>query len=294
MTDRITLVCNPRSGGADETVRREIAETLSEMGSVEIFEGSSKESFDEDVRAATEGAELVAVAAGDGTMNMVVNALSDRFDDHGFAVIPMGTGNDHVRTHGFDLDPVDAARQVVAGRVINVDVGKASGGGVERLFLNACMGGFPVEVDEAISEDLKARLGPMSFWVGGLKAVADLQRWEVRIGEEVYEDCLAVGIGNGRTAGGGIEVWPEADPSDGQLDLCVMPAGTVTEALKLATSVRKGEHVELPTVAYARAEKLTVEASPALEFNVDGELVSLTTPVTFEIFGRLRLRVPAG
>ncbi len=290
---RVVLVSNSSSGSSDDEVLVEVEQELSSLGPVERVEPEGVDSFGDDIRRALGDDEgLIVSAGGDGTMNCTVNGFTGDFEGRTFALIPMGTGNDLARTLGIDSDPVAAAQQVVDGTGTFLDVGRASGASVDQLFVNACMGGFPVKANQAIEDDVKSRFGPLAFWVGGTKAAADLTRWTVRVDGEEFSDVVAAGIGNGKTAGGGITVWPDADPTDGELDLCVLPAEGVADALKLAATVKRGAHQGIDNVTMRRARRFEIEAEPAIEFNCDGELIDLVSPVTFELVDRLRMRVP--
>jgi len=286
------LVVNPASGSSDREVRDELLQTLSALGSFDVFEPSNVESLAEEVRVAARRAELVVVAGGDGTFSRIVNALESRIEDVMFALVPMGTGNDLARTLGVPSEPVDAATGIVSGGEHTIDLGRASGTGAETLFVNSCMGGFPVQVDEETDEKLKRLAGPIAFWVAGAKAATSLSRSAVTMNERKVSDCVAVGVGNGRTCGGGIEVWPRARPDDGVLEGCALPATNMAAAAALALNVKRGRHEELEGVATCSAGRIEISASPEVEFNVDGELVGLKSPATFEVLGKLRVRVP--
>lgn len=289
---RLAAVVNPASGGTDET-RTGVLEILGTIGEVVPVRSDSLDTFGETVRAATEDVAMIVVVGGDGTLNCTIDALAERLDDITFALVPLGTGNDLARTLGLmDISPEEVARGLSSWPTRELDVGRARGRGVERLFVNACMGGFPVRVDNAIEGGVKERLGPLAFWVGGALATFDLERSHATVNGEVIEDCVAVGVGNGRTAGGGIEVWPDADPSDGLLDVVGLPVANVVDGVKLVAKIHGGDHVDLPAVRSWRAESIDVDADPRMGFNVDGELVDLETPVRFEIAGRMKIRAP--
>lgn len=289
---RSLIISNASSGGAKDEVVQEVRRIFVQHGEAVHLQPPTLESFDEDVARASRDKDLIVVAGGDGTLNCTLNALRDRLDEVALAVVPLGTGNDFARTLELPDDPVDAAHSIATGTTRAFDYGRASGGGRERLFLNACMGGFPVEVNEAIDEDTKRRLGPLAFWVGGAKALAHLPRFRVRIGDQALEDVVAVGVGNGKSAGGGISVFPEADPADGALDCSALQVTGVLDGLRLAGGIRSGDHASLDNVWTKRASLLEVKADPALEFNVDGDLLDLTTPTVFEVAGQVRLRIP--
>ena len=287
------LVSNAQSGSSDEETVATIGSILGELGDVEPISPTSLDSFYDEVGEAGRHSDLIVVAGGDGTFNCTINAFKDDLAGRSFGLVPMGTGNDLARTLGLPEDPIEAARGLVNGRERALDVSRATGPGVDRLFVNACMGGFPVDVNEAIEEgDLKRRLGPLAFWVGGAKALTDMARFSAEVNGIVVENCVAVGVGNGRTCGGGIEVWPDADPADGRLDACAMPVTGPAEAVKLAAKVRDGKHLDIEGVATTRGSRIEISASEDIEFNVDGELVNLCAPAVFEIVDQLTMRVP--
>ncbi len=287
---KVLLISNPASGGAAEHDRDAILEALAPLGPVDALEPSSKDAFDEEVQQRAQGCELVVSAGGDGTLNCTINALRERLDGLTFGLIPMGTGNDLARTLGLaDLDAPEAAQRLVGAQVRDLDVGMASGVGAERLFVNACMGGFPVQVNQALTDDEKEKLGAAAFIWGGVKALTDLDRSTVTLDGIRVPHCVAVGVGNGKTCGGGIEVWPQADPGDGLLDGCALPAEGPTDLIKLGASLKLGDHRGLDGVTTVRGSTISVDADPVIEINVDGELIGLKTPASFELFTRTRI-----
>jgi diacylglycerol kinase (ATP) len=287
---RVVVVANPASGRADRDRLDAVAGALGALGEVDVCEPPAEDGFEQEVRGAALEAALVVVAGGDGTMNRVVNALEARLEDLVLALVPMGTGNDLARTLGLPLDPIEAAAAIEGGGERAIDCGRARSSGVSRLFVNACMGGFPVAVDEAIGAETKRRLGPAAFWYGGAVAALELERSLVRLDGVEVPDCVAAGVGNGRTAGGGIEVWPGAAPDDGLLNGCALGAPSHAAAAVLAAMVRKGAHEKLEGVATTVARRIEITSDPPIEINVDGELVGLVTPATFEVAGSLRMR----
>lgn len=289
---RSLIISNAASGASQRDEVDEVVRVFGEHGDVTHLEPPSLDTFDEDVRRAARGKDLVVVAGGDGTVNCALNALEEEISGLSLAVLPMGTGNDFARTLGLPQDPLAAARAVASGDDAAFDYGRATGGATRRLFLNACMGGFPVAVNKAIDEDTKKRLGAIAFWVGGAKAVVDLPSFNVKLDGLELPECVAVGVGNGRTAGGGIAVFPDASPQDARLDCCAMQVSGLRDGVELATKVRSGDHVPLDNVHIVKGTRIEISSDPDLEFNVDGDLVGLKTPATFEIAGTLNIRVP--
>jgi diacylglycerol kinase (ATP) len=286
---KVLLVKNPSSGSAGDASGEALADRLRHLGDVGVLEPESAGSAPEEIAAAARDRDAVVVAGGDGTVSQAVNALELDLDRLLFGLIPAGTGNDLARTLDLPDDPATCAAGLNPARTRRVDVGRIEATGVRRLFINACLGGFPVAVDDAIDEDTKRLLGPLAFWVGGAKAALDLKRFAVTVNGVAVQDCVAVGIGNGRTAGGGIELWPEADPGDGRFDVCALGAPGLLDAARVAVKVKAGTHRELEAVHTVQAERVVVDADPTVEFNADGEIIGALTPVTFSLAGALRM-----
>jgi diacylglycerol kinase (ATP) len=260
---------------------------------VTSFVASSAEAFPDELRTAARSVDRVVVAGGDGTFGRAVNSLADRRDEIAFALVPVGTGNDLARTIGLVDDPVAAASWLAKAATIEIDLGRADWGGGERFFVNACVGGFSVAVDEALEEATKRKLGRFAFWLGGLKAASDVTRYRVKVDDRSFDDVVVVGIGNGRTVGGGLELWPEAQPDDGQLEVCVISAPDLGAGMKAAARVKAGTHEGAEGIVTMRAASVSLEADPPMELNADGELVGLETPATFDVAGKIRMLVPA-
>jgi diacylglycerol kinase (ATP) len=290
--ERVLLILNRASGSAGDVDEASLIAALGGDSRVTAISPEAGD-LDHEVSEAADGADLIVVAGGDGTLHAVVHALGDLVHHVGLGVIPMGTGNDFATTVGMPDDPLDAAHALSSGRDRAIDVALAEGDdGVRRRFLNASIGGFPVAVDDAVSDRLKRSVGAAAYTIAGAKVATDLPRFTVTIGDRVVEDCVAAGVGNGRTVGGGIPMWPDADPSDGLLDGCAVPASGVVDAMRLGARVRGGRHDELADVVTLQAPEIRVESEPEMEMNVDGELVGIYTPVTFRIDGTVTMRVP--
>jgi len=285
------IVVNPVSGAAGDIAVDDLVKSAGP--DVTVVSPRSLTSFRAELTAAARGADRIVVAGGDGTFNAAVNAFDYRFHSICWGLIPAGTGNDLARTLGLPDDPFDALAIALSDRTREIDVGIARGEGTERLFVNACMGGYPVRVDEKTNEDMKERFGPFAFWIAGARAAAKLERTRVTVNGRQLDDCVAVGVGNGRSAGGGIEIFPDADPADGVLDACAIAIPHPTSAAKLIPRLLRGTHEGIDEVTTERASTIVVGSDPPIELNVDGDLLGLKTPVRFEIAGRLTIAVPS-
>ncbi|WP_314651555.1 hypothetical protein [Slackia exigua] len=81
-------------------------------------------------------------------------------------------------------------------------------------------------------------------------------------------------VQNGRTYGGGFDICPEAEPSDGMLDICYAsaPLGLVP-ALLLFLRAKGGNHVGSRTMTFHRVRALDVAFDPSPPAQIDGERI---------------------
>jgi diacylglycerol kinase (ATP) len=241
-------------------------------------------------RAAVAGCTRVIAAGGDGTVSEVVNGLfAERQAATTLGVVPLGTGNDLARTLALPTDAVAALRLALDGAARRIDVIEAETD--ERTFygVNVAAGGFSGQVDEVLTDELKATWGPLAYLLGAAKVVPELTSYETRI---VYDDgawqriaALNVVVANGRTVGGGTAVAPSADVEDGLLDVVVVRYGSPVALAAVAARLIAGNYLASERVSHRRARAVRIESRPGMWFNLDGELLT-NAPIAFRALPR--------
>jgi diacylglycerol kinase (ATP) len=97
---------------------------------------------------------------------------------------------------------------------------------------------------------------------------------------------------NGTTAGGSYRFAPDADPTDGKMDICLIRRVSLGRFLLAIPRVMRGTHVDMPEVAMIKAAKLTIRAPEGpLLVHVDGELREPATNECTVTLERGRLNV---
>ncbi len=248
------------------------------------------------VRAAVEaGVRRIVVGGGDGTLSAAAGELAGT--DVQFGVIPLGTGNDFARSVGIPVDLESACRVIVEGHERLVDLGTSDG----RSFLNAASVGLSSAITRRLSANLKRRLGRGAFAVSAATEAVSHRPFRAILeidGVPHTFDVHQVVVANGRYHGGGQLVSPEASPDDRRLDVYVIESSQNAETVEeepararvhdLWTLFRvgflliRGRHLEHPAVTHFRARKVRLDADPAQEVDVDGELLG-ETPVEFGV-----------
>jgi diacylglycerol kinase (ATP) len=293
---RALILFNPAAGTAAEGPRV-IAATKGLEG-FEVRELEGPGSAKRIARAACdEGFDVVAAAGGDGTVHEVVEGLADAPRPARLGLIPLGTGNDLARTLGIPLDPLSALDVLRGGGEATIDLIRVASERERAWCVNVAAGGFSGQVDEVLTDELKASCGPLAYVRGALSVLPDLTGYETTI---AYDDgswerveALNVIVANGRTCAGGVRVAPAADPSDGLLDVVVVRYGTLLDLAAVGAALLGGDYLDRPDVTLRRARRVRVASRPGMWFNVDGELLT-KEPVTFSIVpGALRVVTPA-
>lgn len=292
----MAVVLNPASqSGGSADVKQSVRRLAEESGVATVFETERSGHGTELAREAVDkGFARVVAVGGDGTANEVMNALVRT--PAALAVVPLGTGNDWVRTVGIPSDPVDAWNVAVDGRVVESDVGEAVG---HRYFLNVAGVGFDAEVARCIGEasGLLAKLGPKPRYVSSvLKTFFGYRGADATLtidGEERKLDKLfLMAIAVARFYGSGMVIAPDAEIDDGLFDLVWGRDVRMHELPGILSRIYKGTHISHPKVGSCQCKEVSLTSDVPLPFHLDGDVVG-TLPVTFRIHEKaLKIVVP--
>jgi diacylglycerol kinase (ATP) len=232
--------------------------------------------------AADDGADVVAVLGGDGSVNAVANGLLGT--KAALAVLPAGTGDDFAKAIGPSKLEAAAAR-LVDPTIREIDVVRVVAGATERHFVNIAGAGFDSEVNETANA-MTVRLGSTGTYV--LAVLRTLKtftpaRYEITVDAETLtlSAMLAI-VGNSVSYGGGMRVLPTASITDGLLDVCIVEELSRGAFLRAFPRVFRGTHVSHPKVRMLRGRTVTVEADRRIQVYADGERVG-PLPAIFEI-----------
>src|SRR3712207_2003062 len=215
------IIGNPNSGSAgDEGYLERFAETLRAGGlEVEVLNTERPDHATE--LSAAAGDRLVVAAGGDGTVNEVVNGLSEGAT---LGILPLGTANVLARELGLPLTPEDACERILTGTPIRMDVGVATDEeGTERRFALMAGIGFDAEVVREVGPRLKHYLGSLAFPLVALKVYLRGGLPDVRIsdGDTAYAARFAV-VANGSYYGREFQTAEDASLASGGLEVVLI------------------------------------------------------------------------
>lgn len=278
---RITVLTNPASGHGNAPHAAERAVARFQQRGVDVVElvgtdaGHARRLLDE---ALAKGTDALVVCGGDGVISLALQALAQ--SDVPLGIIPAGTGNDHAREYRIPTKDSAAAADVVVDGIVDgvtetVDLGRITAAdGTQRWFGTVMAAGFDSLVTDRTNR-MRWPHGRMRYNLAMVAELSKLRLLPFRLtfdGEEVVAELTLAAFGNTRTYGGGMRICPQADHSDGLLDVTMVASASRTKLIRLFPTVFKGTHIDLDEVRTARARVITVD-SPGINAYADGEYV---------------------
>jgi YegS/Rv2252/BmrU family lipid kinase len=229
-------------------------------------------------QAAAQGAKLVVAVGGDGTLYEVVNGLmSGQPGTPALGILPLGTGNSFARD--FDLHtPEKAFEALVRGGRRPVDVVRATHRDGHLYYINLLSVGFTAEAGGLTNRRFKG-LGAAGYVAAVVVCVARLAlpRFPHALDSGDVDDapCVLLSFSNSQYTGGQMRMAPEADPTDGLLDVVrVGPMGR-RRLLTVFPRIFSGAHVQAEEIDVRRTKRVDFSMQGPAEVMVDGEVLSL-------------------
>jgi len=243
-----------------------------------------------------EGADLVIVCGGDGTVREVCAELAGTGIPVG--IVPAGTGNLLARNLDIPLYLRSAIDVALNGQDRAIDLVKVTGDGVEpdTHFMVMAGMGFDAAIMEGVNEDIKKRVGWLAYVLSGLKSLMfPAGRFEVSVdgGEFTRHRARTVVVGNVGFLQAGMPLLPDAAIDDGQLDVVILHPRRFLSWLPLAYRVlAKRPHTD-DTINRMTGHTIIVRAATDTPRQLDGDSIGEGRELRMEcIHGRLLVRVP--
>lgn len=292
---RIPLIHNPVSGSARGGVLLRKVQALLDLKGVHVDPVATERAGHAAglAKALAKDHDTVLVMGGDGTLSEAANGIlslpASKRPTLGF--LPGGTGNDFLRDFGL-LTVEDAARAIGAGRTKAVDAVDVRWAGGRHYSINVLGSGLAAKAGARFGRSFRW-LGKKGYDVASAIEIATMAACPTRLeldGRVIEGDFPLVMACNSVHTGGAMPMAPDADPTDGLLDvLYVQDIGRLEILGLLATKLRKGEHVKSPKVHIERAARVRVEPATPSPLLIDGEIIG-TTPADFQVMpGAFRL-----
>ena len=300
-SSRWRLILNGKSAGDDAV--REAVQALRDAGlalDVRVtWEGGDAERYV--AEAIADGVGTIIAGGGDGTLSEVVTTLAHRGEAADalpvLGLLPLGTANDFATAAGICVAPDVALRLVRDAPAAAIDLLRLQANGDTHWVANLASGGFGTEVTTETHEGLKKWLGGLAYVLTGLSRLGRIEPLRARLHGPDFEwegEFIALGIGNGRQAGGGQALCPDALIDDGLLDVTIVPPLEGELLATFGTAMTEGKLAALDDVAVRRQlQWIEIDAADALTLNLDGEPVEAGHFRIDCVPKRLRMQLPA-
>lgn len=223
-------------------------------------------------QAAKEGYRIVVAAGGDGTVNEVGSGLLG--SDSALGILPLGSGNGLARHFGIPMQPAKAIAAIGKGGFTRMDVGQIN----EKPFFCTAGIGFDAHVSRHFAAS--GERGLKSYVRTVLTRYQSFETTDVTAtidGATLHSPCFLMTFANASEYGNGAFIAPQADISDGLLDLCLIDNLPLWRAMRLGLGMMTKQLPNLEPRAYQKCQSATVESANPMEYHADGDFVGEAT-----------------
>lgn len=285
-----TLVVNTRSRRGARLFR-EAGDRLREQGvrlTDAIAETDPAKMRGHVERAVRQGADLVIVGGGDGSISGTIGALLG--SDCAFAPLPLGTANSFARTLGIGTEMEDAVAAITGGKTRKVDLGEIDG----RMFANSAAIGLSPIIGDTIPPRIKRYLGRLGYLVWAIGTMLRFRPFRVTLdcdGQERTCWATEVRMLNGCFAGG-VQLTDEATLDNGRIIVQIVAGKSrlrlatdwYLRIIGLAGAARGVEELE--------GKQIRIATTPLQCVALDGEVLA-RTPIELRVHpAAVRVVVP--
>ena len=219
-------------------------------------------------RAAEEGYDHVIAVGGDGTVNEVARGLVG--SKTALAIVPKGSGNGLARALGLSMSTDRVIKQLASGRRITIDSCLMNG----QPFFCTCGMGFDAAVSRSFAE--ASTRGPVTYLRTMIDEYRSFKPETYRIildeGERTIEtEAFVLVVANASQYGNNAYIAPEADLSDGMLDLAIIRPFPVLEAALVLGDLMRGKLAGNKYYHTERARRVRIERTSGGSVHLDGE-----------------------
>lgn len=298
-TSYIDIIINPTAGnGKTMRVARTLLQKIKSTCDFEIAISFTKAKDDATIitrRAILDGASMIIVLGGDGTINEVVNGFFSEGKPLNplceLGIINCGTGGGFVRTLNFPRRLEHQIEQILnpGNRVLDlgqISYQESTGRVKKRLFINECQVGLGCKVASAVGKKLKFFGGRIAFGLSAAFLALSMKplTLSVKFDNDPIQELVLIGlvIGNGTECAGGMKLTPDAKLDDGFFDVLSMNYMKVTDRMLNLSKVYSGKHILSPYFSLKRCKKLQIRSDKKILMEGDGEILG-SAPFEIEI-----------
>ncbi len=262
MLKKLKLIYNPNSG--DKMFKDNLDLFIKKMqgdGGYEVhpFRTIEKGDIDRHINKMNGDYDALCVSGGDGTLNIVINALMKNGKNHiPIGIIPSGTANDFASFLKIPKDVESACDVVLNGVISDVDLGF----GGDKYFINVCAGGLFSDISSNVNTRFKDTIGKAAYYIKGIEQIPGYRPIPMRItnSKDVFEEDIYLFLVLNSSGTGGVKkLSPQASVNDGMFDFVAFKGVALIELSSVIVKFFKGEHLNDDKVIYFQDNYIKVE-----------------------------------
>lgn len=223
----------------------------------------------------------VYACGGDGTFNEVLNGVYD-LDNCAVAVVPIGTGNDFIRSFDKPKESFLNIEKLVNGEIRTVDLISCN----DKIGANTVSLGYDCAIARNMPKFRRWKFisSETAYIISILYCIFNERKHKFSIvadGKELTckKDTYLLSIASkGKYYGGGIKCSPKAENSDGYLDFQCVDTVSVFTILQLLTTFMKGKHLDNPKfdkiLSHSKHKTIEYINDEPFDIGVDGEIIT--------------------
>ena len=230
-------------------------------------------------KAIEQGYRNIISVGGDGTLHHVVNGIMKqryiKTSKIKLGVIPLGTGNDWIRTYNIPNSIEKSIDVVLKNTTVLQDIGCLTLlNGKKEYFNNLAGTGYDGYVVKNLNY-LK-KMGSLAFLVSGLYSLFSYKKTKYKIiinNKTINEQCLMILFGICKYSGGGLRVTKDPNPKDGLLDITIVKNISFLDLLFNIPKLYNGDIIHHRKVTNYKTRELKILDNYNSTIEADGEII---------------------
>ncbi|MCX6383035.1 MAG: diacylglycerol kinase family lipid kinase [Actinobacteria bacterium] len=267
-TTAAEIIKEVRKSCVKESIKLDIKFTKHPKHAMELAKGA-KNKYD-----------MVIVAGGDGTVNEVINGISD--SKITLAIIPFGSTNVLALELGIPFNAKEASELIAHGKRLKIDLGYAKTNEEARYFSMMVEVGFAPKLIKGINLKVKKRWGKLAYLLSGIRQLLTYEWYNIHVEHKSHSVGYFVIVSNSKDYAGEYQIADKASTTDGLLDLVVINRKSWWKIIKFISSLSSGKSNTYLRGEYYQIKEAHIYSRHKMLVQVDGELIG-TAPVDVKV-----------
>lgn len=277
----LVFIINPKSGvDRQKAIQQAIDEHLDlKKYSYEIQHTAFAKHGTELAKTAAHNKAFAVVAVGgDGSVNDIVKGLYGTAT--ALAIIPKGSGNGMARTMEIPLAEKEAIEVINNGKIGTMDIGFAN----DQPFVSNAGVGFDALISKKFSASKRRGLIVYSWLVTKYLWLYKAWEWRITIDDKAQKTkAFIINIANGKQFGYDFKIAPDANYTDGLLDVVIVKKFPKWLGFMLALRLKNGSINNSPFVKHYRAKEIIITHPQLTLMQLDGDAHAANNTVHFRV-----------